>query len=155
MADIDSTVNAALADDTKPAGHTARSAAMPHMLKAADLAANWAARSADTGFATAALLPWRIDPHCWPQIWFELWQMQDAVWQRQRQLQNAWMQGWRNWVTECTQARGGNTITRQIAQELNLIAQWHDLLRGQVTDVVSLAENIEINYAYWVAEKLR
>jgi hypothetical protein len=149
MADIETTAVSVLADETTSA------ALPPHMRKAANLTANWAARAAGTGFATAALLPWRIDPQSWPQIWQELWEMQEAVWQRQRQMQDNWLQGWLNWTTECTQARGANTITRLAEQEFDLIAQWQELVAGQATDVVSLLENLELNYGYWLAEKLR
>ena len=155
MADIDTTVNRSPADETKAAAHASLPAAMPHMRKAADVLGNWAARAAGTGFATAALLPWRIDSQSWPQIWQELWQMQDSVWQRQRQLQDNWLQGWLAWSNECTQARGANTLSKLVEQEFDLVAQWQELLSGQATDVVSLLENLEINYAYWVNEKLR
>jgi hypothetical protein len=150
MADIDTTSFPATV--TKAAAHPA---ATPHMRKTANVWGNWAARAAGTGFATTALLPWRIDPQSWPQIWGELWQMQDAVWQRQRQLQDNWMQGWRAWSQECTQARGANTMSKLVEHGFDLVAQWQELVGGQATDVVSLLENLEVNYAYWVNEKLR
>jgi hypothetical protein len=114
-----------------------------------------AARSAATSFAVAALLPWRIDPGSWPQIWQELWQMQEAVWQRQSRLQDGWMQGWIAWTNEFTRARGANTMAKLVEQECDLVAQWHELVSGQATDVVGLLENLQINYAFWVNEKLR
>jgi len=125
------------------------------MHKTANVMGNWAARAAGTGFATAALLPWRIDPQSWPRIWPELWQMQQAVWRRQSQLQDSWMQGWIAWTNEFTQFRGANTMAKLVEQEFDLVAQLQELVSGQTTDVVSLLENLEINYAFWVSEKLR
>jgi hypothetical protein len=145
MADIDTTAVSLPVDEAAP----------PIMHKAANVMGSWAARAAGTGFASAALLPWRIDPQSWPQIWQELWQMQASTWQRQRQLQESWRQGWLAWSKECTQARGANTMSKLVEQEFDLVAQLQELLSSQATDVVSLLENLEINYAYWVSEKLR
>jgi len=153
MADIDK--SAMLADWAKVAPQAAPPAATPLMHKATNVMSNWAARAAGTGLATTALLPWRIDPRSWPQIWLELCQMQDAVWQRQCRLQDSWLQGWLDWANEFRQARGANTVSKLVEQEFDLVAQWHELVSGQVTDVVSLLENLEINYAYWVNEKSR
>jgi hypothetical protein len=153
MADIETTI-ASVADATKVAARAAPSAT-PLMLKTANLMGNWAARATGAGFATAALLPWRIDPQSWPQIWLELWQMQHAAWRRQSRLQDSWMQGWTAWTNEFTQARGANTMAKLVEQEFDLLAQWQELVSGQATDVVSLVENLEINYAFWVNEKLR
>jgi hypothetical protein len=152
MADIDPTV---LADEAKGAAQASPPAAPPLMHKAASVMGNWAARAAGTGIATTALLPWRIDPQAWPQVWQELWQMQQAVWQRQSQLQNNWLQGWVAWTNAFTQARGANTMAKLVEQELDLVAQWQELVSNQTTDTVRLLENLEINYAYWVNDKLR
>jgi hypothetical protein len=153
MADIDTAT--ILSDAAKVAVRASPPATPPIMHKAANVLGNWAARTAGSGIATAALLPWRIDPQSWPQLWHELWQMQDAVWQRQSRLQDSWMQGWAAWGKEFTQARGANTMAKLVEQEFDLIAQWQQLWRDQVTDGVSLLENLEVNYAYWVHEKLR
>jgi hypothetical protein len=153
MADIDTT--ASLADEPRIARRTSPLGATSHMCKATRLLGNWSARAAGTGFAATVLLPLRIKPRSWPDIWFELWQMQNAVWQRQRQLQDDWMQGWLAWANECTQARGANTMSKLVEQEFDLVAQWQELLSDQATDMVSLLENLEVNYAYWVSEKLR
>jgi len=154
MADIDTTAIASVADATKVAAR-ALPPITPLVHKTANVMGNWAARATGTGFATAALLPWRIDPQSWPQIWQELWQMQQAVWRRQSQLQDKWMQGWTAWTNVFTRARGANTMTKLVEQEFDLVAQWHELVSGQATDVVSLLENLEVNYAFWVNEKLR
>jgi hypothetical protein len=153
MADIDTT--ASFADAARIAPRADLPAPTPHMCKAAKVFGNWAARAAGTGFATGALLPWRTDPQALPQLWFELWQMQASVWLRQYQMEENWLQGWFAWAQECSQARGANTMSRLVEQEFDLVGQWHDLLRGQATDVVSLLENLEVNYAYWVTEKVR
>lgn len=155
MADIDTTVMPALADAATAAAQASPPAATPLMHKAVNVVGNWAARTADTGIATAALLPWCLDPKSWPQIWQELWQMQEAVWRQQSQMQSTWMQGWVALSDEFTQARGANTMTKLVEQQFDLVTQWQTLLRDQSTDVVRLLENLEINYAYWVNEKLR
>jgi hypothetical protein len=149
MADVDTIVIPALADEAGAPAPT------PLMHKAASVVGNWAARTAGSGIATAALLPCCLDPHSWPQIWQELWQMQQAVWRQQFQMQNTWLQGWVALSDELTQARGANTMTKLVEQEFDLVAQWQTLLRDQSTDVVRLLENLEVNYAYWVSEKLR
>jgi hypothetical protein len=155
MADIDPTVAGSLAPETRAAGRASPPATAPLMHKAANVMGNWAARAAGTGFATSVLLPLTIDPRSWPQIWQELWQMQQAVWQLQSHMQNNWLQGWAAWTNEFTQARGANTAAKLVEQELDLVAQWQQLVNNQTTDVVRLLENLEVNYAYWVNEKLR
>jgi hypothetical protein len=153
MADIDTT--ATLADKTKVACDAQLPWPTPHMCKAAKVFGGWGTRAAGTGIATTVLLPWRIDPQCLPQLWFELWQMQASVWLRQCQLEENWLQRWFAWAQECTQARGANTMSKLVEQEFDLVGQWHEMMSGQATDVVSLLENLDVNYGYWVAEKLR
>ena len=155
MADVDATVIPALVDEATAAARASPPAATPLMHKAANVVGNWAARTAGSGIATAALLPWCLDPQSRPQIWQELWQMQQAVTRQQFQMQNTWLQGWIALSDELTQARGANTMTKLVEQEFDLVAQWQALLRDQSTDVVRLLENLEVNYAYWVNEKLR
>jgi hypothetical protein len=155
MADIDTTALRSVADAAKVAAQNSPPAATPLMHKAANVMGNWAARAAGTGIATATLLPWQIDPQSWPQIWLEMWQMQESVWQRQLRLQNSWLQGWVDWTNESTQARGANTMTKLVEQEFDLVVRWQQLLRDQATETASLLENLEINYAFWINEKLR
>jgi hypothetical protein len=157
MADIDTTAIAPVAEAAQVAARAAPPAPPPPPLmhKSATVMSNWAARAAGTGFATAALLPWRVDPQSWPHMWLELWQMQQAVWRRQSQLQNNWVQDWADWANGFTQARGANTMAKLVEQEFDLVVQWHELVSGQATDVVRLLENLEVNYAFWVDEKLR
>jgi thioesterase domain-containing protein len=131
--------------------HAIKAAATPHMQKAATLLSNWAARAAGNGISTTTLLACRMDP----QMWTELWHMQEAVWRRQCQMQHKWLQSWTAWTNECTQIRGANTMSKLVEQECDLVAQLHELLSDQATDLVTLLENIQVDYAYWVDEKLR
>lgn len=122
-----------------------------HAQKAATLMSNWAMRSAGNGIATAQLLAFRMDA----QTWSELWHMQVAVWRRQQQLQHNWSRGWAARINECTQVRGANTMSKVVEQEFDLVAQLGELLSDQATDLVTLLENIEVDYAWWVNEKVR
>ncbi|HSV48186.1 MAG TPA: hypothetical protein VLJ58_20515 [Ramlibacter sp.] len=110
------------------------------------------ARSAGNGAATAALLPMaatRLD------TWHDLMAIQRAVLQRLQQQQQGWLQGWAEWAQQLALLKRANTMSEHAEQQYNLMAQAGDLLKTQATDLLSLQENIEVDYGYWVAQKLR
>jgi hypothetical protein len=127
-----------------------RAASVHHTLKGFNLLSSWAARSASNQIATAKLLASGIDA----QTWNELLQMQEAVWRRQWQLSEDWIRGWTAWTQEFAQIKGANTMSKLVEQEFNMVARLGQLLSDQATDLVALRENIEVDYAYWVNEKV-
>ncbi len=140
--------------NTNPPLHPALAAAAkvagpPHARKAACLMTNWAGRAVGNGIATARVLALSKDPN----IWDEIWQMQAAVLRRQFQLQNNWMQGWAAWTKEWTQVKGANTMSKLVEQEFDLMARLQQMWSDQATDVVTLLENIDVDYSYWLNGK--
>jgi hypothetical protein len=131
--------------------HTAHAALPVHARKALALISSWAARAAGNRIATAELLTLRMDP----ETWGELWQIQQAAWQRQQQWQNDLWQGLLAWTRECAEIKGANTMSKLVEQEFNLAGQLGDLMRDQATGLVALMENVQVDYAYWVNQKLR
>jgi hypothetical protein len=138
---------AAAVQRTAPAAHAA---AVQDTLKAPVLLGGWAARSATNGIDTARLLAFGVDA----QTWGELFQMQQAIFQRLALQQQAWLQGWAGWNQQRAQMRAANTVTKLVEQECNLIAQIGQLLIDQTTNLVALQENVEVSYAYWLNQKL-
>lgn len=121
-----------------------------HMLKRHSLLSRHLAQTAHNGWTTAALLPFATQP----QTWQELFQLQQAVLQQMEQLHQGWTSGWTSWLGEFAQLKRVNTMSKLVEQEFNLAAQFVLLLQGQATDWTSLQENVEVNYGYWLSEKL-
>lgn len=121
-----------------------------HLLKRYSLLSRQLAQSAHNGWTSAALLPFSTGP----QTWQELFQLQQVVLQQVEQLHQGWLSGWTAWLGEFAQLKRVNTMSKLVEQEFNLAAQFVLLLQGQATDWTSLQENIEVNYGYWLSEKL-
>ncbi len=121
-----------------------------HMLKAGTLRGNWATRSFSNARATAELFAHGIDI----ETLEELSDLQQAAWQRLWALQSGWLQGWKSWLRYADQIKGANTMAKLVERDGNITAQFTQLLGNQVTDLVGLAENIQVDYAYWINEKL-
>jgi hypothetical protein len=121
------------------------------VLKAHNLMAGWAARSAATHIAAARLFAFGMNT----QTWTELLLLNEAAWQRGWKLQENWLRGWKAWSQECRRVRRANTMSKFVEQEFDLLAQLGHLLSDQATDLVTLQENIDVDYGYWVNEKLK
>jgi hypothetical protein len=85
----------------------------------------------------------------------ELGQLQRAAWQRAWALGESWKGQWLGWWGYAGHAQSANTVSKLAEKQANSIAQVTQLLGSQMTDLATLLENIEVNYAYWVDQKLR
>lgn len=133
--------------------HATRSATpgpMQHMQSFQILMGQWFSRSSGNAASTAALLPqaWNTD------IWQEMGQMQAAVLRRLQQQQQAWVVGCTSLAKEYQEGKRANTMSKLVEQQCNLVAQFGQLLSQQATSLVGLQENIEVDYGYWVSQKL-
>jgi len=90
-----------------------------------------------------------------PQTWVELQQLQQAVVQRLQQQNQNWMDGCATLVKEYSQIKQANTMSKLVEQQCNLVAQWGQLLGTQATNLMGLQENIEVDYGYWLSEKVK
>lgn len=114
------------------------------------LVGQWAARSSGNAATTAALLPQSLSP----DVWQEMLQMQAAVLGRLQQQQKNWASGLSALALEYQQGKRANTMSKLVEQQFNLVAQFGQLLSKQATDLVGLQENLEVDYGFWVAQKL-
>jgi len=119
--------------------------------KVQHLLSNWAISTADRSIATSQLLAHGINS----ETWHELLQLQEAVRQRLQQQQQNWWQGWAAWAQQCTQIKNANTMSKLVEQEFNLIGQIVQLVSAQATSLATLQETIEVDYGYWVHEKIK
>jgi hypothetical protein len=119
-------------------------------MKRIELRCNWAARSMKNASATAQVFAHGMDI----ESWHELWQMQAAAWRRMHDLQSGWMEDWKNWLQYAAEVKGANTMTKLVEREGNISAQFVQLLGNQATDLMGLQENIQIDYAFWINQKL-
>jgi hypothetical protein len=121
-----------------------------HMTKAGTLQADRATRALHTVTAAAQLVASGIDP----AMIGELSQMQIATIERMRTLRESWSKDWESWWHYAAQLRTSNTMSKLVERETNIFAQMGQLLGSQITDWMGLQENIEVNYAYWLKQKL-
>lgn len=123
---------------------------LDHALKARAVASDRLARGAAATLATMQLAARGIDAG----TILELAEMQDAVRARCKALSEGWVKGWEAWAQYADQLKGANTMSKFVERECNILAQAMALMMKQVTDISGLQENIEVDYAYWVSEKL-
>jgi hypothetical protein len=138
--------------ETRPLQMTlpaASPAALRHAQTLAMLMSQAAARFAGNSAASVALVPLALRA----DTWTELFAMQDAVWQRSRELQQDWLQGWAGWLQEYADLNRANTLSEHLEQQFNLVAQVGSLLKDQIADVLNLQENIQVGYGFWMAQK--
>jgi hypothetical protein len=84
----------------------------------------------------------------------EFTQLQLAAWRRFASLRDSWIEDWQGWWSYSSQTRGVNTASKLAERQANIVAQMAQLLGEQFTDLVGLQENIEVDFAYWVSQKL-
>jgi hypothetical protein len=121
-----------------------------HLQSLQILMGQWMARSSGNAANTAALLP-----HVWStDLWQEMGQMQAAILRRLQLQQQAWVAGCTGLATEYQEGKRANTMSKLVEQQCNLVAQFGQLLSQQATSLVGLQENIEVDYGYWVSQKL-
>ena len=125
-------------------------APLDHAMRARAITTDRVARGTAAGMATMQLLARGLDAG----TIMELVSMQDAVLARYKALSAGWVQGWQAWAKYADQLKGANTMAKFVERECNIAGQAMALLMKQMTAISGLQENIEVDYAYWVSEKL-
>lgn len=110
----------------------------------------WASRACSNGVKTAAVFP--LGLHA--DTLNELYSMNQAVLQRLQQQQKQWLTGCAGLVRDYAQLKHANTLSKLVSQQCNLVAQFGQLLNSQASAMMLLQENIEVDYGYWVSQKL-
>ena len=124
--------------------------AFHHALKAVALQSDWATRAMHNASASAQVFALGIDAESAE----ELLQMQQAAWQRLFTLQSSWAQDWKNWIQYSDLIKGANTTFKFVEREGNIVAQCVQMLSKQAADLMGLQENIDVDYSFWISEKL-
>jgi hypothetical protein len=109
------------------------------------------ARSGATAAASAMLLPLTTRADVGAE-WVDL---QFAVLQRAGEMQQEWMAGWQAWLHEYAELPLAETLSEHMEQQYNLTEQFAAQLKSQAADLVEFAENVQVDYGYWIAQKTR
>ncbi len=112
------------------------------------LLSNYTAQHCHNSMATTAFNPVG-DVHTWA----ELMALQQATAQRLMQQQMNGINGLMSLFQERRQVKQANTLSKWFEQECYWFASLNALLASQATNMVSLMENIQIDYGYWAAQK--
>jgi hypothetical protein len=107
-------------------------------------------RSMCNQMASASVLPTALDG----DTLSEIAQIQQAIFSRLQKQQETWVQGLQNIVQEYNQLKAANAMSKFVEQEYNVFAQFSELVNDQVTTWVGLLENIQVDYAYWISQKI-
>lgn len=126
-------------------------ATLGHALKAHSLLNNRTTRLVNNGLVTAGLATHLMDP----QVWEESLQLQKAVMVRLQQQNQDWLKGCAILMQDYAQIKQANTMSKLVEKQCNLVTQWSQLLTSQATNLMGLMENIEVDYGYWVSQKVR
>jgi hypothetical protein len=124
--------------------------AVSHAVTAGKLGTNQALRVAGSATDTMRAFAGGIDPASVA----ELLQMQQAVWQRYATLSRTWSDSWQQWVRYASMIGGANTMSKFAEREYNIFAQAQQIASGQMVDMIGLIENVQVDYQYWISEKL-
>jgi hypothetical protein len=76
-----------------------------------------------------------------------------AVMQQWMSLQAQWLQGLTDLAQEMGEIRQVNTVSKYVDQEMNLVQQGLDLVSNQAAATARLAENIQVNMAWWLHQR--
>ncbi|GHD62191.1 hypothetical protein [Jeongeupia chitinilytica] len=107
-------------------------------------------RQWNNGLTAAAALPSLATP----DTLYEAWALQLAVWQRLQKQGEQWWNGLAAIGAERGELRRANTLSKFFEQEYNLYAQFGELVSGQFTNLLELMDNIQVDYGYWIAQKV-
>lgn len=121
-----------------------------HVLKAQAIQNDRAMRAASNARAMAELLFSGLDG----ETLRELLDLQQSAWRRFSALQKDWVTEWFRWFDYADRIKGANTMSKLFETESNILARATQLLGTQVTSLVTLQENIEVDYAYLVKQIL-
>jgi hypothetical protein len=89
-----------------------------------------------------------------PETVAEFVALQVAVLQRFETMTQGWSKAWHEWFAYATEFKGANTVSKIAEKETNIAGQLTAMIGSQITDLVTLQENVEVNYAYWIQQKL-
>ncbi len=123
---------------------------LDHAMKHGHLTAERATRMLETMTTTAEVFSTGIDA----KSMGELLEMRRAIEQRCLNLQKSWFDSWRQWALYSAGVTNANTLSKLSEREINISLQAGQIVQQQVTGVLTLLENIEIEYAYWLQNKL-
>lgn len=121
-----------------------------HALKAQAIQKDRAARATANLAATLQLLSAGLDADALE----ELALLQQSVWSRLTALRTGWMQDWMGWMRYADQIKSANTMSKLFEMEANIFARATQILGGQITSLVALQENLEVDYSYLINEIL-
>lgn len=78
-----------------------------------------------------------------------------AVVQRAAQMQQGWSESWQIWLRELAELPLADTLSEHIEQQYNLGERFTAQLKTQAADSIEFAENVQVDFAYWVERKAR
>jgi len=90
-----------------------------------------------------------------PRVWSEWLQLQAAVAERLNQQGRDWAKGCAILANDYGQLRHANTMSKLMEKQGNLVSQWMLLVSTQATQLVTLLENVHVDYEYWASLKLQ
>lgn len=115
------------------------------------LLSSFASSGADNQFRVTRLMAEAAEA----DTWREVGQIHAAINERLHQQQRAWSQGLDQIFVEYVQLRQANTLSKLVEQEYNIGMQLGTLWFNQVINLTALAENIQVDLAYWLSQKER
>jgi len=124
--------------------------AFDHALKVGAIQNDRAVRAASNAADTLKLLFSGLDTDSLR----ELSELQNAYWQRFSALQKAWVTEWFGWFNYADKIKAANTMSKLVEMESNILARASQLLGTQMTSLIALQENIEVDYSYLVKQLL-
>ena len=127
-----------------------RAIAAEDALKFQTLINDWITRTVSTRIDTAQLLAFGTDR----STWAEMLHMQESFARRLIEQNHAWLTGWADLFHKHEQLTSANTMSKFTEQEFNLVGQLGQLVGDQVTKFISLLENAQVSYSYWIHEKV-
>lgn len=148
------TATSATLTKAAPASSHRAMASLPVLGRAhqwATLSSEMATRVATNVLDAMATLPARLPSDT--RLWDELMTLNQAALERLLALQADAHNGYTQWVSESVQLRQVKTLSNLVVQEGNLAAQLGTLMEAQLTNWVSLMENLQVDYGYWVAQQ--
>lgn len=80
------------------------------------------------------------------QSWIQL---NMSAQQRLLQTQHDNLQAWGAWLQRIPQISRANTMSKLAEQEMNVVMSAGQLASQQLVDLISLQENLQVNYSYW------
>lgn len=86
-----------------------------------------------------------------PETWHEALQIQGAIGERLAQQQRAWTMGVEQITAEYLQLNSANTLSKWVEQEYNIGMQMGALCFNQLVNMTALAENVQVDLAYWLS----